>query len=272
MREYAKVFPHIWIGRTGKEIKTLGIEAQLLSHYLITSPHANMIGIFYLPIALVAHETGMSEETVRTALNKLITIQFCSYDETMEYIWVHNMAFFQIARSLKANDNRVKNITDQLRTLPQLEFLSAFLQKYNHAFCLEDPSKPLLSQEQEQDQKQEQEQEQIYKSASTTTNILLENQSSSVRTEQAKQILSFLNEKTGKIHPATAFNLKLISDRLNNGATAKECFQIIAKKTRAWKGNEKMEGFLQPSTLFKPSKFDQYVSELVLTHHPENLQ
>jgi uncharacterized phage protein (TIGR02220 family) len=281
MREYSKIYPQIWIGPTAKKIKILGLEAQLLSHYLISCPHSTMIGVYYLPLALVVHETGLPLEAASKAMQQLIEIGFCSYDEAMEYVWVHNMASYQIAIQLKPNDNRVKNIIDLYKNLPKLQFLSEFYLKYKVAFCLEKtdeklspveaPSEPLLSQEQEQEQNQEQ-QKDIYCSVDVEKKLIEPPQSQSSQTVQAKKILDFLNEKTGKIHPATSYNLNLIKERLQGGATAKECFQVIAKKTRAWKGNEKMEGYLQPSTLFREGKFSQYVSELVVTQHGENLQ
>ena len=51
MRDYAKIVPQFWIGSTGKQIKKLGMEApQLIALYLISNPHANMLGIYYLPV------------------------------------------------------------------------------------------------------------------------------------------------------------------------------------------------------------------------------
>jgi hypothetical protein len=55
MREFAKVSPQIWINDRGRELKRLGIQAQLLAFYLDTNPHASMIGIYYLPMAFIVH-------------------------------------------------------------------------------------------------------------------------------------------------------------------------------------------------------------------------
>jgi uncharacterized phage protein (TIGR02220 family) len=279
MREYSKIFPQIWIGSTAKQIKKIGLDAQLLAHYLISCPHATMIGVYYLPTALIVHETGIALEAASKALQSLIEIEFCSYDEKMEYVWVHNMAFYQIDTQLKPKDNRVKNINDHYKNLPKLPFLSRFYEKYKEAFCLEnltetpsplqEPSKPLLSQEQEL----EQEQEKKYISASDDFERKEgEHRNQTSYASQAKQILNFLNEKTGKLHPATFYNLNIITERLKTGATIQQCFQVIAKKTRAWKGNEKMEVYLQPSTLFRENKFAQYISELVIPIQNESLQ
>jgi uncharacterized phage protein (TIGR02220 family) len=58
--------------------------------------------------------------------------------------------------------------------------------------------------------------------------------------------------------------LKLITARLKTGASVADCRQVIAKKTREWQGNPKMDEYLRPATLFNATKFEQYVGELVL--------
>ena len=60
MRDYAKVSPQFWIGKTGKAIKKAGPEATIVALYLMTCPHANMIGLYYVPLMYIAHETGLS--------------------------------------------------------------------------------------------------------------------------------------------------------------------------------------------------------------------
>lgn len=68
MRDYGKVSPHFWIGRTGKELRQAGPESQLVALYLLTSPHANMIGLYYMPLAFLSHETGLTMEGLRRGL------------------------------------------------------------------------------------------------------------------------------------------------------------------------------------------------------------
>lgn len=49
MRDYGSVSPQFWIGKTGKALRGKP-EAQLLALYLMTCPHANMIGVFHCPV------------------------------------------------------------------------------------------------------------------------------------------------------------------------------------------------------------------------------
>ncbi len=82
---------------------------------------------------------------------------------------------------------------------------------------------------------------------------------------EARDILQFLNAKAGRAFPALDANLDLIVARLKEGATAAQCRQVIAKKTREWGGDEKMAEYIRPKTLFSRTNFAQYVGELVVT-------
>ncbi|NYT68781.1 DNA-binding protein [Pusillimonas noertemannii] len=170
MRDYSKVSPKFWIGATGKRMRAAGMEAQIVAMYLLTSPHANMLGLYYCPEMFIAHETGLGMEGASKGLRSAIEAGFCEYDEASEVVWVIEMASYQIADSLKPADLRVKGVHNEYMSLPSNPYLARFFEKYKDAFCMTEsrelinppqaPSKPLASQEQEQEQKKEQEQEQ----------------------------------------------------------------------------------------------------------------
>lgn len=170
MRDYSKVGPQFWIGKTGKALRKHGLEAQMVALYLLTSPHANMLGLYYVPQTFIAHETGMGMEGASKGLQGCIDAGFCRYDEDTEMVWVVEMARFQIADQLKDKDLRIKGVQSEYDSLPENPYLAAFYEMYAAAFCmaskrgeaspLQAPSKPLPSQEQEQEQEQKQEQAQ----------------------------------------------------------------------------------------------------------------
>jgi uncharacterized phage protein (TIGR02220 family) len=78
----------------------------------------------------------------------------------------------------------------------------------------------------------------------------------------AREILSFLNEKTGKTFRDLPANTDLICNRLKEGITLQECKSLIAKKVRDWKGDDKMNAYLRPKTLFNKTNFANYLGEL----------
>lgn len=109
-REYSKISPQFWVGKTGREILKLSVESRFLAFYLMTCPHANMIGIYYLPLAYIAHDVRINEDIINQALSELITVGFCSYDYSAEHVWVHEMAKYQVCDYLEEKDKRVKGL------------------------------------------------------------------------------------------------------------------------------------------------------------------
>lgn len=76
-----------------------------------------------------------------------------------------------------------------------------------------------------------------------------------------EEIVTYLNEKTGKHFQAKGETAKHINARLNDGYTVDDFKKVIDKKSRKWKDDPKMYQFLRPSTLFAPSHFDEYLNE-----------
>lgn len=80
--------------------------------------------------------------------------------------------------------------------------------------------------------------------------------------EACAEVLGFLNIKTGRRYKPVKANIEMIAARLREGATVDECRQVIAKKCREWRTDEKMEAYLRPKTLFNRTNFAQYQGEL----------
>jgi hypothetical protein len=166
VRDYSKVGPQFWIGKTGKALRAKGTEAMLVAAYLMTAPNSNMLGLYYLPIVTIAHETGLGMEGASKGLQWAIDAGFCDYDHDAEVVWVYEMAAYQIAAQLKPEDKRCIGVQTEFDNQPESKHLCGFYEKYRSVFHLksapefgastEAPSKPLRSQEQEQEQEQEQ--------------------------------------------------------------------------------------------------------------------
>jgi uncharacterized phage protein (TIGR02220 family) len=85
---------------------------------------------------------------------------------------------------------------------------------------------------------------------------------------QAVEILNFLNTKTGRDYQPVPANLDLIVARLKE-FPADDLRAVVAKKCRDWKGDDKMEPYLRPATLFNRTKFAQYAGELQKVSHEQ---
>ena len=166
MRQYSKISPAIWTGKTAKAIRG-NLEAMVVQSYLLTSPMATMTGVYYCPISYICSDTGLNRDAVVKGLLALVDEGFCFYDDESEWVFVKNMARFQVADELKPKDKRVVQMRKEAANMPE-PFKSLFSRQYNDRFCLEkqfeyeeipslfdDSSMPHRSQEQEQEQEQE---------------------------------------------------------------------------------------------------------------------
>lgn len=76
-----------------------------------------------------------------------------------------------------------------------------------------------------------------------------------------KEIVEYLNEKAGRqFNHSAKGNQKFISARWNEGYKLNDFKQVIDNKVDDWSGDNKMEQYLRPATLFN-QKFDQYLNE-----------
>lgn len=270
MRDYSKISPKFWIGKTGKKLRSSGMEAQLVSLYLMTCPHANMLGLFYCPISYVAHETGLTLEGATKGLASSIEAGFCEYDEASEIVWVIEMAEYQIAATLKAEDKRCAGVQNEYNDLPDNPFMARFFDKYSAAFNmtksrgevakkpspLKAPSKPLASQEQEQ----EQEQEENTLSGKPDETPRQEEQAKP-KNKTAEDVLDYLNKVAGTNYQPVKANIDLIAGRMKEGATVEIMKAVIDSKFSEWSGDRKYAKYIRPATLFNATKFAQYSGE-----------
>jgi uncharacterized phage protein (TIGR02220 family) len=87
-------------------------------------------------------------------------------------------------------------------------------------------------------------------------------------TGEAEVLLTFLNERTGKHFQARKPNgeptatLKFLQTLLKHQYTPTQIRQVIANRWLRWGTDPKMQEYLRPSTLFRPSNFEQYLGEL----------
>lgn len=76
-----------------------------------------------------------------------------------------------------------------------------------------------------------------------------------------KEIIDYLNKRTGKKYKHTASGNKIkIKARWNEGYTLEDFKKVIDVKVNQWSKDKKMQQYLRPNTLFS-NKFDNYLNE-----------
>lgn len=140
MRDFSMFRATFWTGETGRALRKLGRDYQLLAAYLFTGPTANMIGLYHLPIALIADHLGWSKEGACKALRRVCETGFCFYDEVREEIWLPEMAAQQVGTHLDRKDKRVVGIAREWESMRKSSFYKGFYERYKDAFHLPEPT------------------------------------------------------------------------------------------------------------------------------------
>ena len=162
MRDYGMVSPRFWIGKTGKALRK-NPYAQRVALYLMTAPSSEMTGVFYCPLSTILNDVGSPSEgasldyegalaSVKGALEILRSLDFCVFDAESDFVFVKEMAHWQIAEKLKPSDKRVKGVQKYVESMPE-PLRTWFIERYNDDFSLgfttkseekeQAPSKPL---------------------------------------------------------------------------------------------------------------------------------
>src|SRR5919106_5421172 len=184
MREsYGTLFDRFWDGPTGREIQARGKDAAIVATYLAANKHANMIGLYELPIVTIAHylpvlhkSGGGRVRAIRQALDALRAVEYAYFDFATSFVWVREMARIRMqlepGQALAADDNRVPAINKLYASLKPNPFLGPFFSRYVTDLRLsvrrswdgqappQAPSDPLPSPSEARNSKQEQVQQQ----------------------------------------------------------------------------------------------------------------
>lgn len=81
-----------------------------------------------------------------------------------------------------------------------------------------------------------------------------------IQDEPIRYIVSYLNDKTGKSFKATSQQTKKVIKARLKDYSKEDILKVIDTKTKEWLGT-KFEKYLQPSTLFRASNFENYVNQ-----------
>jgi len=89
-----------------------------------------------------------------------------------------------------------------------------------------------------------------------------------VSKESILEVICYLNERSGKryraydAHGELTASGRLVRDRLKTGVSVKQAKAVIAIQSHEWGGDETMEKYLRPSTLFRASNFENYLGKV----------
>lgn len=85
MRDYGRVHTAFW---GSPDLQALTDRGKLLALYLLTSPHATIVGAYRVPLTYVAEDLRWQPEEVRSALGELVERGFAEYCPTTCWLWI----------------------------------------------------------------------------------------------------------------------------------------------------------------------------------------
>ena len=85
-----------------------------------------------------------------------------------------------------------------------------------------------------------------------------------------QKVISFMNNLYGRNYKADSLHsTKELRNRLMEHST-EDVMKVVANRYAEWKDDAVMEKHLNPTTIFRPSKFDKYMEEALRTHQGES--
>jgi hypothetical protein len=160
MRRYRTFFPGYW---TSADVVDLPGETKLLGAYLLTSPHANMIGCYRLPNAYVVDDLRMGSETVSKGFRNLCDKGFITHDSPLSWVLINKFLKWNPIENPNQGIAASKLVGEVPRSsnvyAPLVEMLKANPRNFPAGFVdgLETLPEPFRNQEQEQEQEPVQE-------------------------------------------------------------------------------------------------------------------
>jgi len=117
---YSKVFVKIW---HSKDFRMLSEEGKMLFLYLLTSPHRNMGGLYYLPLPYLCFDVGLDEKRVSKAFEELTDKDMAQYDYNTQVVLIKKWFCYNPIE----NENQAKGLNKQLAEIPKSKLFKPFV-------------------------------------------------------------------------------------------------------------------------------------------------
>lgn len=101
-----------------------------------------MLGIYYIPQPTICYETGLPPAVVLEGIRHLGELGFAYYDPSTHYVFVPEMARFQIGERLSVKDNQRIAVVRSLAKCGHRGFAELFFDRYRVPYHLQLPSSP----------------------------------------------------------------------------------------------------------------------------------
>ncbi|MCY7628219.1 conserved phage C-terminal domain-containing protein [Bacillus altitudinis] len=260
MAKYRHVHTTFW--QDPKVTEELTPEDRYFYLYLITNPNTTQIGIYPITKKQMAFDLGYSIESVNSLMDRFVNHhKLILYNNDTREMAIKNWPKYNLNKGGKPI---LDCVTKELRDVKDKSLMKVLYPKIENTNIrdlferyaddtLHDTS--TTSGQKEKEKEKEKEKKDIL-SGNPTVNP--ETQESEI---PFKLIVDLLNKVTGKsFRHTSAATQRLIKARWNDGFRFEDFKTVILTKTNQWLKDDKMNKYLQPTTLFG-TKFEGYLNE-----------
>ena len=230
--------------------------------YLLTSPFSTQLGIYEISIKQVAFQLGYSADTVKVLLdrfeNKYGVILFSA--ATNEVAIKNFLRHSIIKGGAPVRDCLIK----ELKKVKNRDLIARVFSHIKGSEALNETVKNIIAEYEEKNGALSYSNEKQNDNENENDNdVSCPDTGNDSFKESCESIISYLNKKAGTGYKSTTAKTKTaIKARLSEGFTVDDFKIVIDKKCAEWIGDEKMEKYLRPETLFG-TKFEGYLNAKV---------
>ena len=249
---------------TDSKVDEFSPEDKYFMVYLLTNPFSTQLGIYEISIKQVAFQLGYSVDAVKVLIerfeNKYGMILF---SPATNEIAIKNFLRHSIIKGgAPVRDCLIK----ELKKVKDRELIARVFSHIRGSESLNETVKRIIAEYEEKNgalsytnEKENENENENEVSYPDTGNDSLNDSFK----ESCETIVSYLNEKAGRnFKPTIAKTKSAIKARMAEGFTVDDFKTVIDKKCAEWIGDDKMEKYLRPETLFG-TKFEGYLNAKV---------
>ena len=233
--------------------------------YALTNNYTNIIGCYEISIKQMSNDLGYTKDVVENLLKRFKEIhKTIDYDFDTKELMVVNWNKYNWSSSPKL-DNPLYTAIEQVKSDLFHDKLATI---YNERESVKENEDMVLIPYRYGIDTTITITNTIPITNSISNNNSITNNKDDEINEICSNVINRLNELTGSNFRSNTKNtVGLIKGRLNEGFTEKDLIMVVEKMCYLWsnpkKGEKDMREYLQPSTLFRPTNFENYYNKPV---------
>ncbi|WP_322535945.1 conserved phage C-terminal domain-containing protein [Bacillus altitudinis] len=261
MAKFRQVYTTFW--NDPKVTEEMTPEDRYFYLYLITNPNTTQIGVYSITKKQMAFDLGYSIESINSLMDRFENHhELIVYNNETRELAIKNWAKYNLNKGGKPVLDCIAKELREIKDKSLIRLVYAYVKNDSIRELFEryvnDSS--TIRQRQVDNKKNNNK-----KNKKNNKDILSGNPTDDPQTQESeipfKLIVDLLNKVTGKsFRHSSAATQRLIKARWNDGFRFEDFKTVILTKTNQWLKDDKMNKYLQPTTLFG-TKFEGYLNE-----------